>query len=150
MTRLAHDAYLESRILSAAPLELVRILYREAGESVEHARAHLAAGDIAARSAAITRTMEILIELSASLDHQRGGELAARLEALYDYMRRRLLDANFEQRDQPLEEVRKLLRTLSEAWDSIAPEAAPRAPAGTWAVTRAEPEYAAHGWDIRG
>ncbi len=114
-----HDAYRESRILSAEPIELIRLLYQAATAAVRDARRHLAAGEILPRAKAISRACEILIELTSSLDHTRGGEISARLAQLYDYMLRRLVAANFQQADAPLAEVLALLSTLSEAWDGV-------------------------------
>ncbi|MGH9719657.1 MAG: flagellar export chaperone FliS, partial [Bryobacteraceae bacterium] len=64
----AYDTYLEQKILGASPLELVRILYHASLDSVRAARRHLAAGDIAARSAQIDRATRILLELTSSVD----------------------------------------------------------------------------------
>ena len=121
----AHDAYVESRVLSADPIELVNLLYQACTGAVREARHHLANGEIAARSRSITRASEILIELTTSLNHQRGGELSQRLALLYDYMRRRLTEANFQQSDAPLNEVLGLLSTLAEAWDGVKPTERP-------------------------
>jgi flagellar secretion chaperone FliS len=150
MAASAYDAYLESRVLSADPLELVRILYRVAIDRIREAREHLASGDIAARSKAISVASQALTELSSSLDHQGGGEVSRRLAQLYDYMQWRLVDANFHQTAGPLEEVLGLLTTLSEAWNSIRVE--PPADAGPAGEPRyreeqpAEFEYASQGW----
>src|SRR4051812_36673111 len=90
----AHDAYLESRVESADPVQLVRMLYQGAIGSVREARSHLSKGDIAERSRAISKAHAIVTELLVSLDHERGGEISMRLARLYDYMQRRLLEAN--------------------------------------------------------
>src|ERR1039457_4689762 len=119
MWQNAHDTYLESRVLSADPIELVRMLYREATRAVGDARRHLAAGDIAARARSITQASAAVIELATSLDYERGGKISANLAQLYDYMLRRLTEANLQQSDQPLEEVLRLLATLSEGWDGV-------------------------------
>jgi flagellar protein FliS len=126
-----NDRYLETRVMSASPLELVRMLYDAAQQAVRDARRHLAAGDIAARSGRIFRAIEVLAELSGSLDRGRGGEIARQLAELYDYMQRRLIDANIRQTDEPLAEVLGLLEMLSSAWQEAAagPAAEPsRAP----------------------
>jgi len=148
----AHDAYLESRILSADPIELVNLLYQACTAAVRQAREHLASGDIAARSRSITKASEIVIELTTSLDHERGGEISQRLAQLYDYILRRLTEANFQQADAPLAEVLGLLSTLSEAWAGLKPvEKAAAPPASPWAQA-AQPEFAsagvAHGWSF--
>jgi flagellar protein FliS len=152
MWRNAHDAYLESRIESAEPIELVRLLYQGATASVRDARTHLAAGDVAARSRSITKAHAILTELLQSLDHDRGGELSRRLAQLYGYMQRRLLEANFRQTDEPLAEVLGLLSTMGEAWDGIREPPQPvEAAANPWAgAAAAEPalSYSPGSWSL--
>ena len=152
MWRDAHDAYLESRIGSANPIELVRLLYQGATGAVRDARKHLAARDIAARSRAISRAYAILTELTVSLDHRAGGDLSLRLASLYGYMQRRLLEANFQQADPPLGEVLGLLATLGEAWDGIqnAAERPQEAAADPWtqAPPEAEPACVSSGWSL--
>jgi flagellar protein FliS len=122
MTTSAHEAYLESRVLSASPLELVRILYRLALERLREAKAHQASGDVLARSKALTAASEALAELTCALDLDKGGELSRRLAALYEYMQVRLLEANFRQDMALVDEVAGLLTTLLEAWQQIEPE----------------------------
>jgi flagellar secretion chaperone FliS len=146
-----HDAYLEQRILSAHPLELVRVLYQAAETAVRKARGHLAAGEIAERARSISQAYRVLSELNRSLDHQRGADLSRRLARMYGYMMRRLIEANFEQRDEPLAEVLGLLATLAEAWDALRPEAEPEVPkAGPWTQAAAPEEmsYSSHGWSF--
>jgi len=113
------DAYLESQLMTADPLELVRMLYRAASEATRSASAHMRAGRIAERSRQISKVYAILSQLSGSLDHVRGGVLSGRLARLYDYMQRRLLEANSRQKAEPLDEVERLLATLQSGWDSI-------------------------------
>jgi len=115
----AHDAYRESNTLSADPLELVRMLYHGAIESIRNARRHLANKEIRERARAISKASQILLELTASLDFERGGEIAPRLAGLYQYMLRRLTEANFKQSDEPLAEVLGLMTTLLEGWEGI-------------------------------
>ena len=117
-----YAVYFESSLLTAEPIELVRILYRTALESVRNARTFLAEGDIAARSKAVAKCIDILRELSFSLRHENEPVLARNLVELYDYMQRRLLAANLSQSSEGLEEVEALLTTMSEAWDRINPD----------------------------
>lgn len=113
------EPYLESRILSADPVELIQILYEHAIKFVREARAALAAGDIAGRSRAISRTIGILGELEGSLDREAGGAISQNLAALYRHMRARLSVANLKQEDGPLAEVEALMETLGGAWKAI-------------------------------
>jgi flagellar protein FliS len=115
MTNL-RDSYLESRILSADAVELTRILYEAALEAVERARQHVRKRDIAARSSQITRAMLILTELALALNHDIDPGLSRTMAELYDYMQRRLIEANAQQVEPPLAEVSQLLQTLLDAW----------------------------------
>jgi flagellar secretion chaperone FliS len=110
---------LEARILSATPMELVKLLYQAAIEAVQDAREQLSRGEIMERGRSVSKALKILAELSGSLDHAKGGELSGRLAALYDFAQRTLLDANFRQADDGLEKVEELLKTLYEAWSGI-------------------------------
>jgi flagellar protein FliS len=144
-----HDAYLESRVLSADPLELVNLLYQAAIQSVRDARHHLEKGDIAERSRSINKACEIVMELNAALDRERGGEIAQRLGQLYDYLLGRLLDANIQQSDPLLAEVLSLLATLAEAWDGVRPPAVPPAPVeNVWSHEAGREAYASQGWSL--
>jgi flagellar protein FliS len=119
MWQNAQDTYLESRILAADPLELVKMLYQGAITAVRDARRHLANRDIAARARAITKACTIVTELTVSLDHERGGEVSRGLVRLYDYIGRRLIEANARQTDEPLAEVLGLLQTVAAGWEGV-------------------------------
>ncbi len=140
MPQGVQNAYLESRITTADPIDLERLLYQAATGAVRDARRQLAAGDIAGRSRSISKAYAIVAELGGSLDRERCGVLAERLALLYDYIERRLLEANFAQADAPLAEVLALLATLAEAWDGVAAQTRPPDPPAppspiSWAQT---------------
>ncbi len=151
-------AYLESRVLSADPVELINILYEYATLGVQDARSSLAQGDIAARAKAIAKVIAILGELESSLDHQLGGDIAHHLSRLYRYMREKLTVANLKQADAPLAEVEALLKTLGEAWQAIGEDAKAakhearesKIPADYHAVPVIEPmlEYGSHSYSL--
>jgi flagellar protein FliS len=145
--------YLDTRVLSADPLELVHILYQHTEQMVADARRHLANGNIAGRGHSITRAIAAVDQLDSSLDRVTGGPLVRNLAGLYTYMRGKLIMANATQQDAPLAEVERLLKTLGEAWSAIRPAA--QAESGNFAAPQrgfeslaAEPqmEYAGQGW----
>lgn len=150
MSNSAHEAYLESRVLSADPIELVRLLYQGAIAAVRDARRFLAAGKITERSRAITKASTIVIELARALDYQRGGGISQRLAALYQYMLDRLLEANFQQSDAALAEALGLLTTLSEAWEGARPPAEPLPAADNpWTLPQdSAPELTSQCWTL--
>jgi flagellar secretion chaperone FliS len=124
------STYFDFGILSADPLELVRMLYRGAIDAVENARQHLRDGKISERSAQLTKAGAIIAHLTCSVREEADPALANRLIGLYSYMQRRLMRGNIEQADGPLAEVSQLLSTLLEAWSQCgSPQ--PDAVAGT-------------------
>jgi flagellar protein FliS len=118
-------SYLESRILAADPVELIQILYEHALIEVRAAGEYQKAGDIEGRAKAVSKAMAILGELEGSLNHKAGGSLSQNLARLYQYMRRRLLEASMTQQTALLDEVEKLLQTLEEGWSAIQHKTAP-------------------------
>jgi len=145
------DAYLESRVRGADPLELIRLLYQHGLDSIRTARAKLAAGDIAARSRAISQAIGALSQLSGALNLSAGGSIGRNLEQLYHYMSQRLFEANLKRQDGPLAEVESLLVSLAEAWMAIGNTPAgekPQSPVpmpepGAWQEAVSS---SAHGW----
>lgn len=118
-------AYLESKVLSASPLELVSLAYEGAIEAIGSARVCVREKRIHDRSRAITKAQLLIGELQKSLDFDRGGDLSQQLARLYDYMQRRLMEANFQQVEAPLAEVESLLGTVLESWRQLANQEKP-------------------------
>jgi flagellar secretion chaperone FliS len=115
----------QTGVMGASPYKLVAMLYQGARQAIAEARMHLQQDNIPGRGAAIGRAIGIIEKgLQQSLNKESGGEIAARLDALYTYMSRRLMEANMRQSEQMLMEVDVLLGTLEEAWAGIAPEVA--------------------------
>ena len=127
----------ETGVMGANPHQLILMLYQGARRAIAQARMHLQQGNIGPRGEAIGKALAIIGSgLQASLNMEVGGEVAARLDALYSYLTRRLLEANLEQSDAMLLEVDGLLATLEEAWIGIGGEIARVAAQGSPEVQR--------------
>lgn len=111
---------LETGIASASPHALIIMLYDGVLVALRSAKANIAANNIAAKGKAISHAITIIDNgLRASLDQEAGGEIAANLDALYDYMSRRLLHANIKNDVGILDEIHGLLSNLRSAWVEI-------------------------------
>lgn len=115
-----YQRYAETNLLSNSPLELVVALYRGALDAVLAACRFNERGEHSARGAAVSNAIDLLTELTVSLDLSVEGTLVIRLAELYEYMRARLLEAHAEASQSKLAEVSGLLSTLSSAWQHIA------------------------------
>ncbi|HEX7932997.1 MAG TPA: flagellar export chaperone FliS [Paraburkholderia sp.] len=115
----------ETGVMGASPHRLIVMLYQGARRAIAQARMHVQQGNVPARGEAIGKAIQIVESgLQQSLNLEVGGEIAQRLNALYSYMSRRLLEANIKESEAMLVEVDGLLATLEEAWIGIAPEIA--------------------------
>ena len=111
---------IETGVSSASPHKLIVMLFDGALVSVNAAIMHMKAGNIPEKGAAISKAMMIIDSgLRAALDKKAGGEIDEGLDALYEYMGARLLQANLKNQVDILEEVQRLLGELRGAWNAI-------------------------------
>jgi flagellar protein FliS len=105
---------------TAAPGQLVLMLLEGAIRFLDKAEHGFTIEDPAEANQTINnniqRTQDILRELSMALDLKKGGELARTLEALYEYMDRRLMESNVRKTPDGIKEARSHLNTLRGAW----------------------------------
>lgn len=120
----------QTSTMDADPHRLIQLLYNGAIERINMAKARIQAKDYAGKGKLISKAIEIIGGLRSFLDFEKGGELAARLEALYDYMERTLLEASAKNDTAKLDEVLNLLRSVKEGWDGIREEAVGQQQAG--------------------
>jgi flagellar protein FliS len=103
----------------ASPRRLVQVLPDGAIERIRGAKAAMDRGDIPEKVRHIDWALSIIDGLRQSLAMERGGEIASNLEALYDYMQRRLIVANAQNAPSLLIEVLGLIQEIKSAWDAV-------------------------------
>ncbi len=108
-------------LAEASPHQVVEVMLDAVLSRVNEARGHVERGEVEAKGEKIGKALGIIEALVLSLDKDRGGELAANLERLYDYSSRTLLKANLENRPDLLGEVAGLLREIKLGWEGIRP-----------------------------
>ncbi|HEB87525.1 MAG TPA: flagellar export chaperone FliS [Gammaproteobacteria bacterium] len=108
-----------SQMEGASPHRLIQMLMEGALEKIHIARGLMEDGKIGPKGEHIGWAISIIDGLRISLDKDVGGEIAQNLEDLYDYMTRRLIEANLQNDVTLLDEVGDLLRQIKEAWDAI-------------------------------
>ncbi len=115
------NAYKEIQIKTANQIRLIVMLYDGAIRHLNLALDAVTAGHRRYDEVNnhIIAAQDILSELTASLDFEKGGVLAKNLFSLYSFMNRRLLEANLNKDAAPIAEVKKHLGELRESWDEI-------------------------------
>jgi len=114
----AYQVYRQTQTQTAAPGELVLMLYRGAIRFLSSAIEAIDAQNTAEAHTKLVKTQDIIADLLGSLDHERGGDVARNLSALYNYMLRLLIEANVGKDAKPAREVQGLLRELLPAWEA--------------------------------
>lgn len=114
----------QTSITDADPHKLIQLLYNGALERINMAKARMQQKDYGAKAQLINKAIEIIGGLRSFLDFEKGGDLSVRLESLYDYMERTLMEASARNDVAKLDEVAGLLRSIKEGWDGIREEVA--------------------------
>ena len=115
----AQREYLESRILSAQPAELIEMLYQIAIQSLKKSIGHLKGGDAMARSREVTRAQEAVNEMMAALDHSVGASFTQTLAALYSYIQQQTLKGHAGPSEEAFQRAIGILTTLQEGWSGV-------------------------------
>ncbi|HKM37536.1 MAG TPA: flagellar export chaperone FliS [Thiopseudomonas sp.] len=110
----------QAQAISANPHRLIQMLIEGGLTRLAQARGAMQRDQIALKGELIGKAIAIVGGLRQGLDVEKGGELAANLDSLYEYMTTRLMEANLKNDPAIIEEVSELLREVKSGWDAIA------------------------------
>ncbi|MEP7119283.1 MAG: flagellar export chaperone FliS [Acidobacteriota bacterium] len=114
------STYRQTQVQSRTPLELVVMLYDGALKFLYLTREAIERRDLAARRDASSRALAIISELQSTLNMAEGGEIAVRLDELYGFVNRRILDATKDNAVTPIDDAIRVIENLRGAWVSVA------------------------------
>ncbi len=109
-----YKAYENSSITTASREELTLMLYEGALKFANQAKIALEKSDFTNTNNYIIRVQDIIREFQVTLN--RDMEISKDLDALYDYIYRRLVDANLKKEVAILDECIDLLRDFRDMW----------------------------------
>jgi len=113
------DVQARGSLSDANPHRVIQVMLQTAIDRLAEAKGHMDRDDSARKTEAIAKALAIVEGLQLSLDPERGGEVAANLNNLYEYMSRTLLRANAGNSGELLDEVAQLLGEIKSGWDGI-------------------------------
>ena len=113
----AYAQYNNSKILTASPAELTLMLYEGAIKFCNIAIAAIEQKDIEKAHTNIVKTERIIEHFRLTLDMKY--EVAKDFDRVYEYLLRRLLQANIKKDKEILEEVNEHLRSMRDTWKEV-------------------------------
>lgn len=123
----AAEAYLSSSVENAPPIKIVRMLYQGALRFLLQAEAELATDPRSRFVEHCSSADAIVAELRLALDRDRGAvEVVDNLTQLYLFCESELQKCMIERSSAPIPGIRRVLKTLLEAWDHVEIQAASR------------------------
>ena len=113
-------AYKQQSILTATPGQLVVMLYDGCLRFLNQAAYAMREGNGRESDARLMRAEAIIDELLATLDLEQGGVIASRLQGIYVFCSRHLIEARRAADPEMIEKVGELLGELRDAWAQVA------------------------------
>lgn len=112
---------LKTRVDAANPHELINLLLQGARTNIATAQGNIARTQIREKGEHISKALSIISGLKSSLNKEEGGEIAANLLQIYEYVEVLLLKANLHNDAELLVQANNLLAPIHEAWQEISP-----------------------------
>ncbi|RTR39335.1 flagella export chaperone FliS [Shewanella canadensis] len=112
----------ESEISVASPHRIIQMMFEGALQRLAQSRYAIENNDVANKGIYIGKAIGIITGLNNSLNMEAGGDIPTNLSALYDFMLRRVSEANLNNDVQAIDDVCDILRTIKEGWDAIPTE----------------------------
>lgn len=113
---------LRAEATEASPHRIIQMLMSGFLERVAYAKGSMERQEFAKKSEYISKAVGIINGLRSGLDMDKGGEIAENLNSLYDYINRRLIEANAANDIEILNEVYSLMSEVKQGWDAIPAE----------------------------
>jgi flagellar protein FliS len=113
------QSYRKTNVVTADPKRLVLMCYEGAIDSLKIGKQKLAEKDYEAKGKALIKAKDIIYELKSSLNFEEGGTIATNLDSLYNYMLRRITEADLQNDVQAIDDVIGMLGELKSAWEEI-------------------------------
>lgn len=118
--RRAANAYRRQAVETAKPIDLVVMLYDGLLQSLDKAKEAIEARNLEQQNHHLLRAQRILSELSAGINLEQGGEIGGNLMNLYAFCMARLIEANLQDKVEPVLQAKRVLTPLRDAWAEAA------------------------------
>src|SRR4051812_34282568 len=108
--------YLKTKVMTASPEMLTLMLWDGAIRFAEQGKEAILKKDIEASYKALVRSQRVGMGLNRGLKHEVNPDLCGKLAALYNFIYRRLVDANLEKEAKFVDDALEIMRHQRETW----------------------------------
>ena len=110
------DSYKKTQIETADPATLILMLYDRAIVLLDKAKNEIIEKKYEEKGCSLTKANDIIAELAASLDMEKGGEIATSLSRLYSFVMREIIDADTNLNTNAIDNSRRIVSELRVSW----------------------------------
>ena len=111
-----YDKYKQTSIETATPEKLMFMLFDGGIKFLKQAEKHIDDKDMLKANEKLKKGQEVIRELMASLDLEKGGEFAENQLRLYDYMHYELIQANMRKDKEKVGMIRNMLSDIKDSF----------------------------------
>jgi flagellar secretion chaperone FliS len=115
--------YQQTAATTADGGDLLILTYEALLRWLSRAQEAIDAGNLVDAHQALMYSQDLILNLSTSLDFERGGDIAINLQALYQFLSREIVQANVDKDSARIGSVRELIAPLLDAWRAAVPMA---------------------------
>lgn len=119
--------YQKGAIGGASPVQLVVMMYDGALRFMEQGKHAMKLKDLEKQNYYLLKAQKIVMELTACLDMEQGGEIAQNLLALYGYVVNELMEANMKDLPEGIDRAIRVISDLRESWVQVEAKLRPAA-----------------------
>ncbi|MEK6799785.1 MAG: flagellar export chaperone FliS [Planctomycetota bacterium] len=116
MTTAPENPYLRDAVMTATPEQLHLMLYDGAIRFCMQARDALERKEYDTSYDKLTRAQNIILEMESALRHDVNPGLSKRMAAVYNFLYRKLIEANVQRKTEAIDDALKVLRIERETW----------------------------------
>jgi flagellar protein FliS len=116
----AQSAYRQNAVMAATPEQLVVMLYEQLIISLKKADRQIRAKDFAGKAESLVKANDIVLELLASLDFEKGGEIASRLASLYGFFTQEISTVGRTLDTARIAQLVEMAEELHDSWSQAA------------------------------
>jgi flagellar protein FliS len=113
------QSYRKTNVMTADPKRLILMCYDGAIDTLKIGKQKMAERDYEGKSKEFIKAQDIINTLLCALDFEKGGSIAKSLDSLYNYMLRRIIEADLKKNVTAVDEVIEMLNELKFAWEEI-------------------------------